>query len=119
MQGVVRFLKTTANYCKCKFTKESSIKKCKSVKIWQNYGHEFVASLFGPPCIEQKLQETKVHENESYQAVSVPGAKVHGNETSPIPPAPMPGSIICIAVLYTLTEIVMLKYRNVVIPVLM
>ena len=22
----------------------------KSVKIWQNNGHEFVASLFGPPC---------------------------------------------------------------------
>jgi len=26
-------------------------KKCKSVKIWQNYGHGSVASLFGPPCI--------------------------------------------------------------------
>jgi len=24
-------------------------KNYKSVKIWQNYGHEFVASLFGPP----------------------------------------------------------------------
>ena len=23
----------------------------KSVKIWQNYGHESVAALFGPPCI--------------------------------------------------------------------
>jgi len=35
----------------CKFTKESSSKKfCKSVKIWQNYGFEFVASFFGPPC---------------------------------------------------------------------
>ena len=35
----------------CKFTKESSSKKfCKSVKIWQNYGYEFVASFFGPPC---------------------------------------------------------------------
>jgi len=25
-------------------------KICKSLKIRQNYGHEFVASLFGPPC---------------------------------------------------------------------
>jgi len=31
----------------CKFTKESSSKKfLQSVKIWQNYGHESVASLF-------------------------------------------------------------------------
>ena len=25
-------------------------KICKSVKIWQNYGHESVAPFFGPPC---------------------------------------------------------------------
>ena len=25
-------------------------KKWKSVKVWQNCGHEFVASLVGPPC---------------------------------------------------------------------
>jgi len=23
----------------------------KSIKIWQNYGHESVAPFFGPPCI--------------------------------------------------------------------
>ena len=29
-----------------------SVKKfCKSVKIWQNYGHESVAPFFGPPCM--------------------------------------------------------------------
>ena len=29
--------------------KNLTVKKiCKSIKIWQNYGHEFVASLFGP-----------------------------------------------------------------------
>jgi len=51
-------------------------------------------SFFGPPCMERKLQKTKVHGNESYQALSLPGtnancvvvsfrgAKVHGNETS-------------------------------------
>ena len=33
----------------CKFIMESSSEKvCKSVEIWQNYGHEFVASLFWP-----------------------------------------------------------------------
>ena len=26
-------------------------KFCKSVKIWQNYGHESAAPFFGPPCI--------------------------------------------------------------------
>jgi len=26
-------------------------KICKSVKIWQNYGHESAAPFFGPPCI--------------------------------------------------------------------
>ena len=35
----------------CKFTGESSSEKIhKSVKFWQNYGHKFVASLFGPSC---------------------------------------------------------------------
>ena len=29
----------------CKFTKESWKKCCKSIKIWQNYGHDFVASV--------------------------------------------------------------------------
>jgi len=30
---------------------ESSGKKnWKSVKIWQKYGHEFVATVYGPPC---------------------------------------------------------------------
>jgi len=28
-------------------------KKLKSFKIWQNYGHEYVASLFGAPCIRR------------------------------------------------------------------
>jgi len=29
-----------------------SVKKnCKSVKIWQNYGHKSVAPFFGPPCM--------------------------------------------------------------------
>jgi len=46
LEGVVGFLITTL----LKFTKESSRKKfCKSVKIGQNYGLEFVASIFGPP----------------------------------------------------------------------
>ena len=27
---------------------KESEKNCKSIKIWQNYGHEFVASLFRP-----------------------------------------------------------------------
>jgi len=52
------------------------------------------SDFFGPPCMERKLQKTKVHGNESYQALSLPGtnancvvvsfrgAKVHGNETS-------------------------------------
>ena len=45
MQGLVGF--STALYFK--FTRESSSDFfCKSVKIWQNYGHEFVASLFWP-----------------------------------------------------------------------
>ena len=36
----------------CKFTKKSSSEKnCKSVKIWQNYGHESVAPFLGPPCM--------------------------------------------------------------------
>jgi len=26
-------------------------KNCKSVKIWQNYGHESVAPFFGPPGV--------------------------------------------------------------------
>jgi len=26
------------------------VKICKSVKIWQNYGHEYLAHFFGPPC---------------------------------------------------------------------
>ena len=28
-------------------------KKLKSFQIWQNYGHEYVASLFGAPCIRR------------------------------------------------------------------
>ena len=44
MQGVVQ-------PSDCKFTGESSSEKIhKSVKFWQNYGHKFVASLFGPSC---------------------------------------------------------------------
>jgi len=27
--------------------------------IWQNYGHEFVASFFGPPCIVSPLRGTE------------------------------------------------------------
>ena len=27
-------------------------KNPKSVKIWQNYGHESVAQFFGPPCLQ-------------------------------------------------------------------
>ena len=23
----------------------------KSIKIWQNYGHEFDVQFFGPPCV--------------------------------------------------------------------
>jgi len=35
----------------CKFNKESSSKKIlKSVKNWQNYGHESVTPFFGAPC---------------------------------------------------------------------
>ena len=46
MQGVMGFL-ISVNY---KFTRESSgeKKKIKSVKIWQNYGHESVAPIFWP-----------------------------------------------------------------------
>ena len=36
----------------CKFTWECFSKKfCKSVKIWQNYGHESVVPFFGPHCV--------------------------------------------------------------------
>ena len=34
------------------FYQESTGKKFqKWVKVWQNYGHESVPNLFGPPCI--------------------------------------------------------------------
>ena len=32
----------------------------KSVKIWQNYGHESVAPLFGPPCRHRDIGELRV-----------------------------------------------------------
>ena len=32
-------------------------KICKSVKIWQNYGHESVAQFFGPPCMYVSMYE--------------------------------------------------------------
>jgi len=44
VQGAVGFLIPF----NCKFTTESSSKKLKSVKIWQNYGQESVAPLFWP-----------------------------------------------------------------------
>ena len=49
MQGVVAFLITSL----CKLPRNRPMKKnSKSVIIWQNCGHEFVAStLFGSPCI--------------------------------------------------------------------
>jgi len=44
----------------CKFTKESSFENSfKSVKIWQNYGHESVAPIFGPPCMSNSLDSLK------------------------------------------------------------
>ena len=44
----------------CKFTKESSSENSfKSVKIWQNYGHESVAPIFGPPCMSNSLDNPK------------------------------------------------------------
>ena len=49
MQGVVRFLITTLMliYLGVFWWK----KIWKPVEIWQNYSHETVVSLFGPPCI--------------------------------------------------------------------
>jgi len=41
--------------------------------------------FFGPLCIEQKLQETSVHENESYQALS-PCAPTSPTRWIPPPP---------------------------------
>ena len=35
------------------FVESGNIYCCKSVKIWQNYGHEFVASLFWPALPKQ------------------------------------------------------------------
>ena len=32
------------------------VKKSKSVKVWQNYGHGSVAPLFGPPCRRRRNQ---------------------------------------------------------------
>ena len=39
---------SSSEFLNCKFTKESSSEFFKSVKIWQNYGHESVAPLFWP-----------------------------------------------------------------------
>jgi len=50
MQGLVGFLINIY----WKFIKESCKSEfCKLVKIWQNYGHEFVASLFGQRCMTE------------------------------------------------------------------
>ena len=58
MQGVMGFLIIT-------LLQSSSNKKCKSVKIWQNCGHEFVASLFRHTlCIVRRRQ--------SFQSVADP-----------------------------------------------
>ena len=41
----------------CKFTQESSSEKnCKSVKIWQNYGHESVAPFFVHPAYTRRVR---------------------------------------------------------------
>ena len=54
------------------------IKICKSVKIWQNYGHESVAPLFGPPCILLTLVPTqqKVTERHFIQYLTAHWAPV-------------------------------------------
>ena len=57
---------SVATYASCKFTKESSSEIClKSVKIWQNYGHESMAHwprLFVPPC--SFILDVRTSENE-------------------------------------------------------
>ena len=48
-QGVVGFLLTSLLQIYHGIFQWKNI--CKSVRIWHSYGHEFVASLFGPPCM--------------------------------------------------------------------
>jgi len=42
----------------------NTFKKCKSVKIWQNYGHESVARFFGPPCIDSSVATVAISRDE-------------------------------------------------------
>jgi len=48
MQDVVGFLITTLLQIYQGIFQRKKL--CRSVKNWQNYGREFVALLFGPPC---------------------------------------------------------------------
>ena len=54
MQGVVEIL---INRFTSNLPRNLSVKKFgRSVKNHQNYGHEFVASFFGPPCMHKVAQ---------------------------------------------------------------
>ena len=57
MQGVVTFLITSL----LKIYEGILKKISKSVKIWRNYGHEFVALLFGPPCEHDSFVNSYSH----------------------------------------------------------
>jgi len=45
-------------------------KFCKSVRIWQNYGHESVTPFFGPPCSYQTSVDRCSHANWRHQQLT-------------------------------------------------
>jgi len=72
MQGAVGFLICTNMHLTADLPRNLPVKKIsKPIRVWQNYGHESVDPLFGPPCIVHQnaifIQEIEKFSGEGAQ----------------------------------------------------